>query len=103
MGRHAMVRDPQGAFHQEATVEIYTWRYCPFCLRAKSLLERKGIAYHEHFIDGDEAARQAMARRADGRSSVPQIFINNVGIGGCDALQELERRGQLDALLGGQG
>jgi glutaredoxin 3 len=98
-----MAQDSPGASHSDATVEIYTWSYCPFCLRAKSLLDRKGVAYQEHHIDGDEAARQVMARRANGRTSVPQIFINNRSIGGCDALQALERQGRLDALLGGQG
>jgi glutaredoxin 3 len=81
-------------------VEIYTWRFCPFCIRAKSLLDRKGVAYREYAIDGDDQARRAMSQRADGRSSLPQIFINNEGIGGCDELHALERRGRLDALLG---
>ncbi|MEN9240482.1 MAG: glutaredoxin 3, partial [Thermostichales cyanobacterium SZTDM-1c_bins_54] len=72
-------------------VEIYTWRSCPFCLRAKQLLDRKGVIYTEYAIDGDEAARQAMAKRANGRRTLPQIFINNVHIGGCDDLYALER------------
>lgn len=82
-----------------ATVEIYTWRFCPFCVRAKALLDRKGVAYTEYAIDGDQAARAAMTERADGRSSLPQIFINNQGIGGCDELHALERSGRLDPLL----
>jgi glutaredoxin 3 len=82
-----------------ATVEIYTWRFCPFCIRAKSLLDRKGVAYTEYAIDGDEAARAVMARRAEGRRSLPQIFINDQGIGGCDELHALERAGRLDSLL----
>ncbi|MEN9251665.1 MAG: glutaredoxin 3 [Thermostichales cyanobacterium BF3_bins_165] len=80
-------------------VEIYTWRSCPFCLRAKQLLDRKGVIYTEYAIDGDEAARQAMAKRANGRRTLPQIFINNVHIGGCDDLYALELAGKLDALL----
>jgi glutaredoxin 3 len=84
-----------------AKVEIYTWRFCPFCIRAKQLLDRKGVAYSEYEIDGDEAARQAMvARGSDGRRSVPQIFIDDRHVGGCDDLHALERRGQLDPLLG---
>ncbi|MFY8148697.1 MAG: glutaredoxin 3 [Prochlorococcaceae cyanobacterium] len=83
-----------------ADVEIYTWRYCPFCIRAKQLLERKGVPYTEYAIDGDHAARAAMTERADGRSSLPQIFIAGRGIGGCDELHALERAGQLDPLLG---
>lgn len=80
-------------------VEIYTWSSCPFCLRAKALLDRKGVAYEELVIDGDEPARQAMSERADGRRSVPQIFINDRGIGGCDDLYALESSGRLDPLL----
>ena len=83
-----------------AKVEIYTWRACPFCVRAKQLLDRKGVGYVEHVIDGDEAAREAMAARgSDGRRSVPQIFIDDQHVGGCDALHALERSGRLDALL----
>lgn len=82
-----------------AKVEIYTWRFCPFCIRAKALLDRKGVAYTEYAIDGDNKARAAMRERADGRSSLPQIFINDSGIGGCDELHALERGGQLDPLL----
>ncbi len=80
-------------------VEIYTWQTCPFCIRAKGLLDRKGIQYDEYSIDGDPEARNAMAGRANGRTSVPQIFINDKGIGGCDELHELERTNQLDVLL----
>jgi glutaredoxin 3 len=82
-----------------ASVEIYTWRACPFCIRAKQLLDRKGVAYTEHAIDGDEPAREAMAQRSGGRRSVPQTFINGRHVGGCDDLHALERSGQLDALL----
>jgi glutaredoxin 3 len=83
-----------------ASVEIYTWRACPFCVRAKALLDRKGVAYRENVIDGDEAARSAMAARSGGRRSVPQVFIDGVHVGGCDDLHALERNGRLDALLG---
>jgi glutaredoxin 3 len=83
-----------------AKVEIYVWTSCPFCIRAKHLLDRKGVAYIEHVIDGDEPARQAMVQRGTGGSrSVPQIFINDQHRGGCDDLHRLERQGQLDALL----
>ena len=81
------------------SVEIYTWRTCPFCIRAKQLLDRKGVAYTEFAVDGDEPARDAMAERGDGRRSVPQIFIDDRHIGGCDDLHALERVGELDALL----
>ena len=83
-----------------ATVEIYTWSTCPFCRRAKQLLDQKGIDYTEYAIEGDDAARDAMVERgSDGKQSVPQVFINDVHIGGSDALEQLERRGRLDQLL----
>ena len=82
-----------------ATVEIYTWRACPFCVRAKALLDRKGVAYTEFAIDGDESARAEMAAKSGGRRSVPQTFINGQHVGGCDDLHALERSGQLDVLL----
>jgi glutaredoxin 3 len=82
-----------------AKVEIYTWQYCPFCIRAKSLLKQKGVQYQEYAIDGDENARNLMAARAEGRRSLPQIFINDRPIGGCDDLHDLEYSGQLDVLL----
>ena len=82
-----------------ANVEIYTWTYCPFCIRAKALLDRKGVNYHEYNLDGDEAARDKMAQRTNGRRSVPQIFINNRHIGGCDDIHALEANGELEPLL----
>jgi len=81
------------------TVEIYTWTYCPFCIRAKALLDRKGIEYTEYCIDGDEAARSEMAQRANGRRSLPQVFINNHHVGGCDDLHALEAQGGIEPLL----
>ena len=83
-----------------AKVEIYTWQYCPFCIKAKSLLQKKGVNYIEHSIDGDQAAREVMANRSEGRTTVPQIFIDEKGIGGCDDLYELDQTNQLDDLLG---
>jgi glutaredoxin 3 len=80
-------------------VEIYTWATCPFCIRAKNLLHQKGIEFIEYSIDGDEAARSAMAKRANGRRSVPQIFINDQHIGGCDDIYELNAEGKLDELF----
>ncbi|HEY9295801.1 MAG TPA: glutaredoxin 3 [Phormidium sp.] len=82
-----------------ANVEIYTWSTCPFCIRAKSLLDRKGVEFTEYCIDGDEAARAKMAKRANGRRSLPQIFINDQHIGGCDDLHALDAKGKLDPLL----
>jgi glutaredoxin 3 len=82
-----------------ANVEIYTWSTCPFCVRAKGLLDRKGVQYTEYCLDGDEPGRSKMADRASGRKSVPQVFINDQHLGGCDDLQALDRSGQLDVLL----
>ncbi|MAR07265.1 MAG: glutaredoxin 3 [Cyanobium sp. NAT70] len=82
-----------------AKVEIYTWRLCPFCIRAKALLDRKGVDYLEYAIDGDRAARAAMAERSGGRTSLPEIFIDDHHIGGCDELHALDRAGELDPLL----
>lgn len=80
-------------------VEMYTWRTCPFCIRAKELLKTKGVEFVEYKIDGDETARTQMARRANGRRSVPQIFINDQHVGGCDDLYELDWQGKLDQML----
>lgn len=80
-------------------VEIYTWSRCPFCLRAKALLTQKGVEFTEYCIDGDEAAREVMAARANGRRSLPQIFINDQHIGGCDDIYALNAAGKLDPLL----
>ena len=82
-----------------ANVEIYTWTYCPFCIRAKALLDNKGVEYQEYNIDGDEAARAEMAQRANGKRSLPQIFIDDRHIGGCDDIHALEAQGELDSLL----
>ena len=89
-------RDPQKI---KADVEIYTWQTCPFCIRAKLLLWWKGVNFTEYKIDGDEAARDKMAQRSSGKRSVPQIFINNQHIGGCDDLYSLDGQNQLDPLL----
>ena len=82
-----------------AKVEIYTWQYCPFCIRAKALLNKKGVSYKEYSIDGDQQARDSMSKKANGSSTVPQIFINDNGIGGCDELYALEKEQKLDSLM----
>ncbi|CCQ50604.1 glutaredoxin 3 [Crocosphaera watsonii WH 8501] len=89
-------RDPQKI---KADVEIYTWQTCPFCIRAKLLLWWKGVNFTEYKIDGDETAREKMAQRSSGKRSVPQIFVNNQHIGGCDDLYSLDGQNQLDPLL----
>jgi glutaredoxin 3 len=82
-----------------AAVEMYTAGFCPFCYRAKALLEQKSVAYKEIRIDGDPQLRQQMMSRANGRHTVPQIFINDRHIGGCDDIMALESNGQLDSML----
>ena len=80
-------------------VEIYTWSTCPFCIRAKGLLNKKEVEYTEYCIDGDSEAREKMAVRANGSRTLPQIFINNEHIGGCSELYAREASNELDNLL----
>ena len=80
-------------------VEIYTKTFCPYCWRAKMLLEAKGVAFQEISVDFGGADKEVMVRRAGGRTTVPQIFIGEQHVGGCDDLMALERDGKLDALI----
>jgi glutaredoxin 3 len=82
-----------------ARVEIYTKFFCPYCARAKRLLEEKGVAFEEFEISGGGEKREEMIQRAGGRTTVPQIFIEGQHIGGSDDLAALEKGGKLDALL----
>jgi len=84
-----------------AKVEIYYWTTCPYCTRARALLDKKGVKYEGYDITGDDAARQKMIQRTGGPKSVPQIFINDKHIGGCDDLHALDGKGELDTLLAG--
>ena len=81
-------------------VTIYTSQFCGFCVRAKQLLAHKGVAFDEISVDGNFELRQEMAAKA-GRTSVPQIWIGERHVGGCDDLFRLESLGELDALLAG--
>ena len=81
------------------TVEIYTKSFCPYCWRAKQLLEAKGVDYHEIAVDHGGELRLQMIQRANGRTTVPQIFIRDQHVGGCDDLVALERSGKLDELV----
>ncbi len=80
-------------------VEIYTTPICPYCIMAKRLLDQKGVAYTEFNVMGDMEARQKMLARANGRHTVPQIFVGETHVGGSDDLHALERDGKLDGLL----
>ncbi len=84
-----------------AKIEIYTWTTCPFCMRAKALLDAKDVEYTEYNITGDDAARTKMVQRTGGSKSVPQIFVNDVHYGGCDDIHALDAKGQLDGILNG--
>jgi glutaredoxin 3 len=79
-------------------VLIYTSATCGYCMRAKQLLQRKGVAFDEISVDGKPDVRAEMVRKA-GKTSVPQIWIGSTHVGGCDDLHALERAGKLDALL----
>ena len=82
-------------------VEIYTKFFCSYCTRAKNLLDSKGVSYDEYDITMGGVKRAEMLQRAKGRTTVPQIFINDRHIGGSDDLVALEQAGQLDPLLAG--
>jgi glutaredoxin 3 len=84
-----------------APIVIYTKSTCPYCSAAKDLLRSKGAPFEEISVDGDRAGQAAMAARAGGHSTVPQIFIGDTHVGGCDELYRLESARRLDALLAG--
>lgn len=79
-------------------VTIYSSATCGFCYRAKALLDSKGVNYNEISVDGDQQARVEMMQ-ASGRRTVPQIWIGQQHVGGCDELYDLERRGELEPML----
>lgn len=81
------------------TIEIYTKTFCPYCWRAKALLEAKGVDYREISVDFEGEIKDQMIERANGRTTVPQIFIREHHVGGCDDLVALDRSGDLDDLI----
>jgi len=86
-----------------AEIEIYTSPLCGYCQAAKRLLAKKQLAFTEIDVASEPDRRREMVARADGRRTVPQIFIAGRGIGGCDELYGLDRTGELDRLLAGAG
>jgi glutaredoxin 3 len=82
-----------------AKVQVYTTSYCPYCFRAKALLQHKGVVFEEIDVTDDRALRDKMVKLAGGRRTVPEIFINGKIIGGYDELRALEDEGKLDELL----
>jgi len=81
-------------------IEIYTTNYCPFCVKAKSLLNKKKIKFFEIDVSNNETLREKMSAMANGARSVPQIFSDNVYVGDCNKIYELDREKKLDKLLG---
>ena len=79
-----------------ATIEIYSGGYCPFCLRAKSLLKQRGMDFIEYDVQAEPEKRAEMAERAPGVRTIPQIFINDRHVGGCDELYALDKKGELE-------
>ena len=82
-----------------AQILIYTTKLCPYCVAAKRLLKSKKASYEEIDVTFNPAKRQAMTKKAGGATSVPQIFIGDTHVGGCDDLMELEQKGALDVML----
>ena len=82
-----------------AKIEIYSGDYCPYCVRAKSLLKKRGLNFIEYNVQQEPEKRVEMMKRSNGGRSIPQIFINDKHVGGCDELYALDRKGQLDAWL----
>jgi glutaredoxin 3 len=82
-------------------IVIYTTRYCPYCHRAKRLLAQKNAPFEEIDVSGDWEAREALAEKAGGLTTVPQIWIGDLHVGGSDELHALDRAGKLDPLLAG--
>ncbi|WP_217125491.1 glutaredoxin 3 [Hydrogenophilus thiooxidans] len=82
------------------TIRMYATQYCPYCVRAEQLLRRKGVTEIEKILIDDDLSRRAEMERITGRRTVPQIFIGDTHVGGCDDLYALEREGKLDTLLG---
>jgi glutaredoxin 3 len=81
-------------------IEIYTTSYCPFCIKAKTLLNKKKIKFYEIDLSNDETLREKMSIMANGARSVPQIFVDDVYIGDCDKIHKLDIEKKLDKLLG---
>ncbi len=81
------------------TIEVYSGNFCPYCIRAKMLLKKKGLPFVEYNVQAEPERRDEMLRRSGGVRTVPQIFINNRHVGGCDELYALERKKELDSWL----
>jgi len=83
----------------KAKIEVYSGDFCPYCVRAKSLLKQRGLDFIEYNVQQDPDKRAEMMKRSNGGRSIPQIFINDQHVGGCDELYALDKKGKLDAWL----
>src|SRR5882724_5493558 len=97
-----MIESSMTSVPATAAVDIYTTASCGFCRAAKALLMRKNASFKEIDVSTDTELRRTMMARAQGRTTVPQIFINGAHVGGCDDLHALDREGKLDQLLAGE-
>ncbi len=84
-----------------AKIEVYSGDYCPYCVRAKSLLSQRELTFTEYNVQQDPSLREEMMKRSNGGRSIPQIFINDKHVGGCDDLYALDKKGELEAWLAG--
>jgi len=83
----------------QAKIEIYSGDYCPYCVRAKSLLKQRGLDFIEYNVQSEPEKRAEMMKRSQGARTIPQIFINNQHLGGCDDLYAVDKKGELDTWL----
>ncbi len=79
-----------------AKIEVYSGDYCPYCMRAKALLKQRGLEFNEYNVQSEPEKRVEMAKRAPGARTIPQIFINDRHVGGCDDLYALDKKGELE-------
>jgi len=84
-----------------AKIEIYSGDHCPYCVRAKSLLKQRDLAFTEYNVQQDQGKRAEMMQRSNGGRSIPQIFINDKHVGGCDDLYAIDKKGELESWLTG--
>ncbi len=82
-----------------AEIIIYTTNYCPYCVKVKQLLRKKGVEFEEIDLTNDDAGRVELVEKSGGRKTVPQVFVNGQHVGGCDDLFALDAKGELDTLL----
>src|SRR5579863_1929394 len=102
-GRRTHEIGPDGRSQRMTEILVYTKTVCPYCDRAKALLKSKGVSWEEINLDQHPEHRDEMIRKSDGRRTVPQVFVNGVGLGGSDDIHALDRDGKLDGILGLKG